>query len=156
MNVNAGMFNVTMVLVVIAWVPLLLWPAKRIVNWWLAGVIVPILISLMFAYLLPTSWDQPPNQSFFATAVSRFTTFSGVVEMLKNQGLLAATWLDNLTTGMLFGAWMTRRAQRTRLPRAALVLCQLLVVTATPLGVVTYFAIEGARGNLSEPSGVSE
>ena len=101
-------------------VPLLVAPRKRLFNWWLAGVIIPVLISLMFAYLLLTSWNQPAGQSFFATASSRFMTFGGVVEMLQNTGLLAATWLDNLTTGMLFGAWMTRRAERTELPRASL------------------------------------
>lgn len=156
MNVDTGMFNVTMVLVAIAWLGLLFAPAKRLCNWWLAGVIIPFLISLMFAYLLPTSWKQPPGQSFFVTAATRFLTFGGVYNMLKIPGLLDATWLDNLTTGMLFGAWMTRRAQRTRLARPLLVICQLLVATASPLGVMTYFVIEGNRGNMSGPAAVTD
>ena len=153
MNVETVLFDITMVLAGLAWVPLLIAPRKRLFNWWLAGVIIPVLISLMFTYLLLTSWKQPANQSFFATASSRFTTFGDVVEMLKNMGLLAATWLDNLTTGMLFGAWMTRRAERTGLARPLLLLCQVLVLTASPIGVVTYFVIEAIRGRMSEPSG---
>ena len=156
MNIDDRMFDIAMVLVVIAWLPLIIFPAKRAFNWWLAGVIIPFVICMMFTVLLLTSWDQPPNQSFLATVISRFMSFPGVVKMLTNQGLLDATWLDNLTTGMMTGAWITRRAQRTRLPRFALVICQLLVATASPIGVALYFIIEGTRGRLSEPTGQPE
>jgi hypothetical protein len=84
----------------------------------------------------------------------RFMTFQGIEEMMQQQPrLLDATWVDNLTTGMLAGAWITRRAQRTRLARPLLLLCQLLVFAMAPMGVLLYFIIEAARGKLHEPAG---
>jgi len=153
MSIPEVLFNVTMVLVALAWIPLCIAPGKRAINWWLAGVVVPIVIAIMFTYLLMAYWDQPANQSFFATCASRFFTLGGIGGMLQNDGLLAATWLDNLTMGMVGGAWITRRAQRTGLPFPALLFCQLVTLAMSTLGVALYLVIEATRGKLSEPEG---
>ncbi len=153
MSVPALMYSITLGLVALGWIPLFIAPGKRAFNWWLAGVAIPMAITLMFTYLLLVSWNQPADQSFFATAVSRFFSFGGVMGMMQNEGLVAATWLDNLTMGMVGGAWITRRAQRTGLPRPALLACQLVTVAMSPLGVALYFIIEANRGRMSEPEG---
>lgn len=153
MNMNQVLFYLTYVLVGVGWIPLWIAPAKRFANWWLAGVIIPFLVSIGFTFLLLTSWHAPAGQSFLTTVVSRFLSLGGVGAMLRKPGLLDATWLDNLTTGIMVGAWITRRAQRTGLPRLALLLCQLLVFAASPIGVALYFIIEAARGRMNEPDG---
>lgn len=153
MSVDEALFYLTYVLVGVGWIPLWIAPGKRIANWWLAGVIIPSVVSIMFTYLLLTDWNQPAHESFVVTLARRFLSLGGVASMLRNVGLLDATWLDNLTTGMMAGAWITRRALRTGLPRPALLLCQLLVFSTSPLGVLLYFIIEGARGRLGEPEG---
>ena len=153
MNIDAVLLYVAYFLVAVAWFPLWIAPSNRTCNWWIAGVIVPSAISVMFIYLLATGWQQPANQTIILTVGSRFLTLNGIQSMMKQQGLLDATWLDNLTTGMIAGAWITRRAQRTLLPRLALFLCQFLVFATSPLGVLVYFVIEGARGKLSQPEG---
>jgi hypothetical protein len=154
MIVNGLFLYVAYGLVAIAWIPLWIAPGTRLFNWWLAGVIIPCVLSIMFTFLLLTGWDQPLNQSFIFTLLSRFMTFPGVEQMMHEQPrLLDATWVDNLTTGMMAGAWITRRAQRTRLARPLLLLCQLLVFAMAPMGVLLYFIIEAARGKLGEPAG---
>jgi hypothetical protein len=153
MNVDSVLLYITYFLVAVAWIPLWIVPANRTANWWIAGVIVPSIISVMFIYALFTGWDQPAGQSIVETVISRFLTLKGIESMLQQEGLVTATWLDNLTTGMIAGAWITRRAQRTLLPRLALLLCQLLVLAASPLGVLVYFGIEAARGKLNQPEG---
>jgi hypothetical protein len=122
MNIDAVLLYIAYFLVAVAWLPLWIAPANRTCNWWIAGVIVPSIISVMFIYLLITGWQQPPGQTIIATVGSRFLTLNGIASMMQQTGLLDATWLDNLTTGMIAGAWITRRAQRTLLPRLALLL----------------------------------
>lgn len=153
MNIEAVLLYVAYFLVAVAWIPLWIAPSNRTCNWWIAGVIVPSALSVMFTYLLVTGWQQPPNQSIITTIITRFLTLSGIQSMMEQQGLLTATWVDNLTTGMIAGAWITRRAQRTLLPRLPLLLCQFLVCATAPLGVLLYLVIEGARGKLSQPEG---
>jgi len=154
MNVDSVLLYIAYFLVAVAWIPLWIAPANRTCNWWMAGVIIPSIISVMFGYLLFTGWQQPPDQAIIVTVATRFLTLNGIESMFQlSPGLLDATWLDNLTTGMMAGAWITRRAQRTLLPRLALLLCQLLVFATSPLGVLVYFAIETARGKMSQPEG---
>jgi hypothetical protein len=153
MSIPVILFNVTMGLVALGWIPLCIAPAKRAINWWLSGVVIPFVVTILFTYLLLAYWDQPADQSFFATLASRFFSLGGVGSMLQNEGLLAATWLDNLAMGMVGGAWITRRAQRTGLPYPALLVCQLVTLAMSPLGVVLYFVIEAARGRLRETGG---
>lgn len=155
MNIDEVFFYITYALVGVAWIPLLIVPQKRFANWWLAGLLIPSVISVMFTYLLLTDWNQPANQSFIEAVINRFMSLQGVGRMMAVPGLRDATWLDNLTTGMMAGAWITRRAQRTKLARPLLLLCQLLVCSTSPLGVLTYFVIEGFRGQLQEPDGAS-
>jgi len=153
MNTDSVMLYIAYFLVAVAWFPLWIAPSNRTFNWWIAGVIVPSIISVMFVYLLVTGWQQPAGQTIFMTVASRFMTLEGIQSMMMQQGLLDATWLDNLTTGMITGAWITRRAQRTLLPRLPLFICQFLVFATSPLGVLVYFAIEAARGKLNQPEG---
>lgn len=153
MSIDSVLLYITYVLAAVAWIPLWIAPANRTCNWWIAGVIVPSIISAMFVYALLTGWQQPSGQSFIVTLASRFLTLGGIESMLQQAGLVTATWLDNLTTGMITGAWITRRAQRTLLPRWPLFLCQFLVFATSPLGVLVYFAIETGRGKMSQPEG---
>jgi len=143
------LFFFCMGITIASWLALAIAPGRRMVNWWLCGVATPIVLALIYGYLLVAYWDQPPGESLLAAYLSRFGSLPGVFMMFHNPGLLLVGWLDILAMDLVGGAWQARRAQRTGMPRLLLLFSFFMTVTNAPLGMLTYFLIESARGTLS-------
>jgi len=144
------LFFICMGITMVSWLALAIAPGKRLVNWWICGVGTPVILGVIYGYLLVAYWHQPPGESFLSEYLDRFGSLPGVFRMFHNPGLLLVGWLDILAMDLVGGAWQARRAQKTRMPRLALLFCFLVTVTNAPLGMVVYFLIEAARGTLSE------
>ena len=70
------LYFVVMGIVVIGWLALILFPRQRWANFWFAGLIVPLILSLTYTYLLVTYWFQPP-----VATLTQFIELEGVYAM---------------------------------------------------------------------------
>jgi hypothetical protein len=134
------LFFVVMTLDVLGWSALVLFPRRPWANFWFSGLVIPLMLYCFYMYLLVTFWFRPP-----AAVFSQFFTLEGVYAMFGNSGLLLVGWLNLITTDLVAGAWMARKAAQIRMPYVYLLPC--LVVTAIFAGFgFTLFAIFVAIG----------
>jgi hypothetical protein len=130
------LFNVVMAMAVIGWLPLILFPRRPWANFWLAGLVVPLLLSLLYMFLLLTFWFRPPSASF-----SQFFTLEGVYNMFEKRGLLLVAWINIIGMDMVVGAWMARKATQIRMPYIYLLPCLLLTFVFAGFGFTLYLIV---------------
>lgn len=121
------LYLVVMGIVAIGWLGLILFPRRPFVNFWFSGLIVPLILYSVYMFLLITFWFRPPT-----ARLTQFTTLAGVAAMFENSGLLLVAWLNIITTDLVAGAWMARKAAQIRMPYLFLLPC--LIVTFVFVG----------------------
>lgn len=139
-NLPYALFYVVMALAIIGWLGLIFFPRWRFTNFWLAGLIIPQLLSLFYIYLLLTFWFREPPLRF-----RDFTSLGGVAEMFTNHGLLLVAWINIIAMDLVVGAWMARKAAQIRMPYVYLLPCLIATFVFAGLGF-TLFAIVAAIG----------
>jgi hypothetical protein len=126
------------------WLALFLFPRRPWANFWYAGVIVPLILSLFFGYFNLSFWHvYPPLQP------TAYFSLEGVHGLFQNPGLLAVGWTDLLFVDLILGAWMTRRAAQARIPYIYLLPCLLLTFTFAGFGFLLFAVICGVGGRWS-------
>lgn len=134
------LYFVNMAIVTLGWLALIVFPRSRWANFWFAGLAVPLVLSLIYMYVLVTFWFRDPPANLF-----QFLTLEGVVNMLRNRGVLLAAWLDLTSMDLVVGAWMARKAAQIRMPYIYLLPCLILGFVFAGFGF-TLFAIIAAIG----------
>jgi len=126
------------------WLALFFFPRRPWANFWYAGVIVPLVLSLFFIYLCLAFWFvEPPGQ------FSAYFSLGGVHQLFQNPGLLLVGWTDLLFVDLILGAWMTRRAAQARIPYIYLLPCLLLTFTFAGFGFALFAVICAVGGRWS-------
>jgi hypothetical protein len=141
------LFPWIMVFTATGWLALIFFPRHSWANFWYAGVIVPLLLSLTYIYLLLTYWFQPP-----AGHLPQFLTLKGVYTMFGNSGLLLVGWIDLIAMGLAVGAWMTRKAAQIRMPYVYLLPCLVLAFVFGGVGFTMYVVFAAMKGGWGEIS----
>jgi len=158
-------YRLALVLTVITYLTLIIFPRQSWANYWLAGIIVPTILGvaygmiLMFYALTPTpcervlmpdgTWYAPP----WCPEVSRPTNFlyiEGLRTLFHKDGLLLAGFLDLLLMPLMVAAWMARKAAQVRMPYVYLLPCIVLTLTAPGVGVWLYVLFAGLHSRLKE------
>ena len=135
------LFFVVMTLNMIGWLALVFRPRTPWANFWLAGLVIPLLLYSFYMYLLVTFWHWPPAASF-----SQFLTLEGVSAMFSNRGLLLVAWLNIITTDLIAGAWMARKAAQIRMPNVYLLPCLILTFFFVGFGFALFALITAMGG----------
>lgn len=118
------------------WLALFFFPRRLWANLWFAGVIVPLILSLFYVYLMLTFWFLPPQGE-----VSGFFSLNGSNELFENDGLQLAAWTDILLLSLIAGAWMARKAMQVRMPYVYLLPCLLLMLAAPGFGFILFCVV---------------
>jgi hypothetical protein len=139
-NLPTILYFVVMALAVIGWAALIVFPRQSWANFWFAGLIVPLVLSLIYMYLLVTFWFRPP-----AATLTQFATLAGVYAMFGNAGLLLVAWINIIAMDLVVGAWMTRKAAQIGMPYIYLLPCLVMTFVFAGFGF-TMFTIVAATG----------
>ena len=139
------LFFAVMGLVVIGWLGLIFFPRRSIVNFWFAGLIIPLVLYAVYMYLLVTFWFQDPP-----ARLTQFLTLNGVYAMFANPGLLLVAWLNIITTDLIAGAWMARKAAQVRMPYIFLFPCLILTFVFVGFGFSLFALLTAVGGKWSE------
>jgi hypothetical protein len=142
-----SLFDLVMVVVAIGWLALLFFPRKHWANFWVAGVIIPGILGVVYTALMITYWFQHPRP-----APAFFFSLTGAYQMFANSGMLLAAWTDIVLLSLVAGAWVTRKAVQLGMPRWLLLLLLLIMFGFPGTGLVIFFGIAawmGGHGRLS-------
>jgi hypothetical protein len=135
------LYYVVMAVALCGWGALILLPRRPRFNFWFAGVFVPLVLCLIYMYLLIAYWFQPPMARF-----SEFLTLDGVYRMFANRGLLLVAWINLTAMDLVAGAWMTRKAAQVRIPYVWLLPCLILTFVFVGFGFTLFSVIVAVGG----------
>ena len=125
-------FNVTNTLALLAWIALVLFPARRSVSHVLCGVVVPAILAAGYAAVIgwKLAQDGPPGGDL--------STLGGLKAMFADDWVFAAAWAHYLVFDMVVGAWIARDAVRLGIPWPLRTIALVLTFLLGPVGFLVH------------------
>jgi hypothetical protein len=130
-----NVFSICNMLALAGWL-ILIFAGKNAQARFIAGVILPLTIAVVYAALLAAHG---------AESTGNFSSLAGVTALFSNPWLLLAGWIHYLAFDLFIGAWEVRDAQANSIPHFLVIPCLLLTFLFGPVGLLLYFAIRAAR-----------
>ena len=127
-------FSVCGALSMVGWAGLVVAPRWTVTRDWLAPVVVPLLIGVVYATLMLTYIDRAPEGG-------GFDSLAGVAKLFSVEELLLAGWIHYLAFDLFVGAWEVKDAQAQGVHHLLVIPCLFLTLMAGPAGLVVYWII---------------
>jgi len=131
-----SLFSLASTLLLPGWLLLLVAPRWRHAARLVCPVLIPALLSVLYAALIVARW---------AGAEGGFSSLEDVRRLFADPYLLLAGWVHYLAFDLFVGAWEVRDAQRLGIPHLLVVPCLVLTFLFGPAGLLVHLAIRGAR-----------
>lgn len=128
-------FSGANLLAISGWLLLLLAPRWR-AGQALAGLLIPVLLSLGYIVLIAVYWHE---------AQGGFSSLDDVAALFAWRPLLLAGWAHYLAFDLLIGAWLLRRSQRAGLPHWVMLPVLVLTFLFGPVGYLLYCLVAASR-----------
>ena len=136
------LFSLANALALPGWVALLLAPAWRPANWWLAGMALPALLAALYVGLLVL---HAPG------AEGGFSSLAGVAALFRTEGVLLAGWVHYLAFDLFIGAWICRRAAAEGISPWIARLCLPPTFLAGPAGLLLFLGLRAVLRRRAAP-----
>jgi hypothetical protein len=137
MDVNL-LFACANLLAIAGWALLLASPLIPTVADRLAGFVLPLLLSILYAGLLLAFWTR---------AEGGFGSLDDVARLFRTPQLLLAGWLHYLAFDLFLGAWEVRTARRDGIPFPFVMPCLALTFLFGPAGYLVFMAVRAGFGS---------
>lgn len=131
-------FSLAGAISMMGWAGLVLLPRWTITRDWLAPVVVPLLIGVVYVTLMLTYFGRVPEGG-------GFDSLAGVAKLFSIEELLLAGWIHYLAFDLFVGAWQVKDAQTQGIHHLWVVPCLLLTLMAGPGGLLLYWLIRIAH-----------
>lgn len=130
-------FSIAGVLAMLGWLAILASPLVPKWSDWVAGIIVPLTLSLGYIALalLPASSHG-----------GGFGTLAEVSELFSHEQAALAGWVHFLAFDLFIGAWMCRKARREGIAFWLVLPCLPLTFLFGPTGLVAFWVMRFVRG----------
>ncbi len=125
-------FQITNTLALLAWVPLILLPGKKLVSGVLCALVVPGLLALAYASVI--GWKLATN----GPPPGDVMTLAGLREVFRDDWVFAAAWTHYLAFDMVVGAWIARDSVRLGMPWMLRTVALVLTFLAGPVGFLIH------------------
>jgi hypothetical protein len=122
-------------LVLPGWLLLVFLPRWRWAARLVCPVLIPLLLALVYLWLVATTFGRTPGG---------FGSLADVSLLFQNPRALLAGWIHYLAFDLFIGAWEVRDAQRTGVHHLLVVPCLVLTFLFGPVGLLLYFALRAA------------
>jgi hypothetical protein len=125
-------FEVTNTIALLAWVALVLFPARRVVSHLLCGIVVPAILAAGYAGVIGWKLTQngpPPGDVM---------TIAGLRAIFADDWVFAAAWTHYLCFDMVVGSWIARDAVRLLIPWPLRTVALVLTFLAGPVGFLIH------------------
>lgn len=130
------LFQIANLLALSAWLVLI---ASPLIGTWadrIAGYILPLVLSVVYAGLILAFWSRGEGG---------FSTLTDVMRLLAKPELALAGWVHYLAFDLFVGGWEVRTARAEAIPFVLLVPCLLLTFLFGPAGLLAFAALRAAR-----------
>jgi hypothetical protein len=117
------------------WLLLILTPWWRWSTQLIAPFVIPLILALMYAYLMITN---------LANAHGDFNSLAGVRGLFEVDALLLAGWIHYLAFDLFIGSWEVRDSRRRGIPHLLVVPCLICTLMLGPIGLALYFGLRAA------------
>ena len=101
-----------------------------------AGIVIPLLLSALYLFLITQNFSGAPGG---------FGSLADVSLLFSKQELLLAGWVHYLAFDLFIGAWEIRDSQRHKIPHLVMIPCLVMTFMLGPIGLLFYFAIRTAK-----------
>ncbi|HEY0408361.1 MAG TPA: ABA4-like family protein [Pyrinomonadaceae bacterium] len=128
----ATLFRVCSMLVLPGWLLLVFAPRWRWSARIIACVVIPLLLALLYLYLVV---------AHFGESGGGFGSLAEVSKLFENPYALLAGWIHYLAFDLFIGSWEVRDAQREGVHHLLVVPCLALTFLFGPIGLLLYFAL---------------
>lgn len=98
----------------------------------IAGAVIPLLLSFVYAVLIIAHWGA---------AEGGFGSVSEVRALFANDWLLTAGWVHYLAFDLFVGAWEVRDAKRRNIAHLLVIPALVLTFLFGPAGLLVYYTI---------------
>lgn len=131
-----ALFQIANPLALLGWVALALSPLAPRPALLIAGRIIPLALSALYAALVLAFW---------AGAEGGFGSLADVMRLFDFPEIALAGWVHYLAFDLFVGAWIAKTASADRIPHLLVLPCLLLTFLFGPAGFLTFMALRAAR-----------
>ncbi len=128
-------FSACGTLVLPGWLLLVFLPRWKWSARVISAVIIPLVIAVVYVYLVAAHFGQTEGG---------FGSLADVSRLFQNPHALLAGWIHYLAFDLFVGAWEVRDAQRVGLHHLLVVPCLVLTFLLGPAGLLLYFLLRWA------------
>jgi len=128
-------FSVAGAIAAVGWLLLAVVPKLRSAQI-TAGIVIPLLLSALYLFLIVTNFSNAPGG---------FGSLADVALLFSKPALLLAGWVHYLAFDLFIGAWEIRDSQRHQIPHLVMIPCLVMTCLLGPVGLLFYFAIRTAK-----------
>jgi hypothetical protein len=128
-------FSLCGMLATAGWLMLVFLPRWRWTARLVCPVLIPLLLALVYLWLVATTFGRTPGG---------FGSLAEVSLLFQNPRALLAGWIHYLAFDLFVGSWEVRDAQRVGLRHIFVVPCLLLTFLFGPVGLLLYFILRAS------------
>lgn len=126
------LFQIANPLALLGWIALLASPLSPRWSDRIAGLAIPLLLSVGYTALILVHW---------ADAEGGFSSLPDVMTLFTSPGVALAGWVHYLAFDLFVGAWITRSARAEAIPFVFILPCLVLTFLFGPAGFLTFTAL---------------
>ena len=126
------LFSICNYIVLPGWALLLLAPWWRWTTRLISSIIIPVLLSIIYTYLIVT---------YMNTTDGTYESLEGVARIFENPNLLLAGWVHYLAFDLFVGVWEVQDSRRLGLLHWYIAPCLLFTFLLGPIGLLMYLTI---------------
>lgn len=134
------LFSIAGILAMIGWATLLVSPYFPVLSDLIAGMVIPVILSLGYLALLV----------FFPAESGGFESFAEVMLLFSNPQALLAGWVHFLAFDLLIGAWICRKGRQENIRFWLVLPCLPVTFLFGPAGYLLFSVVRafnvGRRG----------
>lgn len=139
------LFQIANMTALSGWLLLLASPLILRLAQWIAGIAIPLILSVVYTGLVLAFWSR---------AEGGFDSLANVMLLFTKPEVALAGWLHYLAFDLIVGAWEVRTARREGIAFALVIPCLLLTFLFGPAGLLAFVVIRTARG-LARPAALA-
>ncbi len=132
-------FSVCSGLAILGWLGLALAPKLDLTRRLYPSVVAPLMLGLMYAYLMISFQGEAPPEGGFGT-------LEEVKALFSIDALLLAGWIHYLAFDLFVGAWILRDSQDHQINHLLILPCLFFTLMAGPVGLLLYLALRFLKG----------
>lgn len=138
------LFSLCSAIAMAGWAGLVFLPRLTFTRDFLAPVLAPLLIGVIYAALMLIYIDRAPAEGGFGS-------LDEIAALFSVRELLLAGWIHYLAFDLFVGAWVVKDAQQQEIHHLLVVPVLALTLMAGPAGLLAYWILRLVVGQLRKP-----